>query len=327
MYIDFVEGHVVHELKAHHDHAGNPEEDDVKTGNQDTGWIVGLQFLGVLRPAQCREGPQCGREPGIEYVFILVQGIVGIEVVFFTNLFFTATDIHIVFLVIPGGDSVPPPDLSTDTPVLDITHPLEVGVFPVVRYETDFAGFNRLDGGPSQGGGLHKPLVGKQGFDNGTGTVATWLHQLVVIDFFQQILCIEVSNHAFTCLEPIQADIGSRKQLAFIFLVGAYLGIDGHDVDQTTMRLSCNGLFVAMALPDLVIVKVMGRGDLDATGTKLGIDIVVGNNRDASACQRQFNKLTQQVLVAFVTGVDSNSGIAQHGFWSGGGDDKVTLAI
>ncbi len=44
--IDFLERYVVHELQAHHDHAGDPEEDDVEAGDQHAGGVEGFQALG-----------------------------------------------------------------------------------------------------------------------------------------------------------------------------------------------------------------------------------------------------------------------------------------
>ena len=41
--VDLAEGHVVHELQAHHDHAGHPEEDDVEAGDQHAGGVEGLR--------------------------------------------------------------------------------------------------------------------------------------------------------------------------------------------------------------------------------------------------------------------------------------------
>ena len=41
--IDFMEGHVIHEFQAHHDHPRNPEKNDVEAGNQDIARIEGLE--------------------------------------------------------------------------------------------------------------------------------------------------------------------------------------------------------------------------------------------------------------------------------------------
>ncbi len=72
--VDLAEGHVAHELEAHHDHARHPEEDDVEAGDQDRGGVEGLQARGLFRPAQGGEGPEGGAEPGVEDIRVLLQG-------------------------------------------------------------------------------------------------------------------------------------------------------------------------------------------------------------------------------------------------------------
>ncbi|MOA12824.1 hypothetical protein D3C78_1328460 [compost metagenome] len=45
------------EVHGHHDHAGDPEEDDVEAGHHHAGWVELTQRVGVLWPAERREGP------------------------------------------------------------------------------------------------------------------------------------------------------------------------------------------------------------------------------------------------------------------------------
>jgi hypothetical protein len=67
----------LHEVHGHHDHPGDPEENDVEAGDQHIGWVEGFQIRGVLRPAEGGERPQRRREPGIEYIFVLTQSNFG----------------------------------------------------------------------------------------------------------------------------------------------------------------------------------------------------------------------------------------------------------
>ncbi|MNU07966.1 hypothetical protein D3C72_2538030 [compost metagenome] len=48
---------ILHEMQAHHNHAGNPEEDDVEAGDQNIGLIVFFEFRRLVRPAERRERP------------------------------------------------------------------------------------------------------------------------------------------------------------------------------------------------------------------------------------------------------------------------------
>ena len=73
MDVDGVERHLVHEVHAHHHHAGDPEEDDVEAGDQHVGRVVALQLRRLVRPAQRRERPERGGEPGVEHVLVARQ--------------------------------------------------------------------------------------------------------------------------------------------------------------------------------------------------------------------------------------------------------------
>ena len=82
-----------------------------------------------------------------------------------------------------------------------------------------------------------------------------------------------------------------------------------------------------MALADFVVVKIVGRCNLDAAGAKIRIDIVVANNGNIPVRQRQANGLADQVAIARVLRVNRDSSIAEHGFRSSGRDNQMTRAI
>ena len=73
MDVDILERDLPHEFEPHHLHPGNPEEDDVKTGDQDRGGIKGFQLRGLVRPAERGERPEGGGEPGVEDIGVLFQ--------------------------------------------------------------------------------------------------------------------------------------------------------------------------------------------------------------------------------------------------------------
>ena len=61
------------QVHAHHHHARYPEENNIKTSDQHIGGVEGFEAFGMLWPALGGKGPQCGGEPGIQYIFVLVQ--------------------------------------------------------------------------------------------------------------------------------------------------------------------------------------------------------------------------------------------------------------
>ena len=78
---------------------------------------------------------------------------------------------------------------------------------------------------------------------------------------------------------------------------------------------------------DLKVVRVVRRGDLDDAGAEVHLDIVVADNRNLAANQRQDDRLADQVLVALVLRVDGNGGIAEHRFRAGGGQLEIAAAV
>ena len=73
MDVDVVERDLLHEVEPHHHHARDPEEDDVEAGDEHAGGIEALELLGLLGPAERRERPQGGGEPGVEDVGVALK--------------------------------------------------------------------------------------------------------------------------------------------------------------------------------------------------------------------------------------------------------------
>ena len=61
------------EMRGHHNHAGDPEEDDFVAGNQHAGRDKRFHGFGVgfaVFPSQCGERYERGGEPGVQHVFV-----------------------------------------------------------------------------------------------------------------------------------------------------------------------------------------------------------------------------------------------------------------
>ena len=69
--VDGVEGHLAGVLDAEHDHAGDPEEEDVVAGLHDAAGVEGAEVVGLVGPAQGGMRPEAGAEPGVEDVRVL----------------------------------------------------------------------------------------------------------------------------------------------------------------------------------------------------------------------------------------------------------------
>ena len=134
--VDVAERHLAGEVQRHHDHPGDPEEDDVVAGDQHVGGQEQVLLDRLGRPAEGRERELRGRVPGVEHVFVArelaaVAGGRGLR----SRLVFAARDEQLAAAAVPGRDLVAPPELARDAPVLDVLHPLVPGVDPLRRHE------------------------------------------------------------------------------------------------------------------------------------------------------------------------------------------------
>src|SRR5690606_30420054 len=199
---------VFHEVHGHHDHPGNPEEDDVETGHQHVRGVEGFQALGDFRPAQGAKGPQGGAEPGVQNVVVLFQFQVCGQVVLLAYFVFVTAHIDVAFGIVPGRNPVAPPELAGDTPVLDVAHPGEVHVLVLFGHKLDTAVFHSFDGGLGQGLGIGEPLVCEHRLDDQAGAVATGHAQYVVFDLFDQAFGFHVCHDLLAGGLASQAGIG-----------------------------------------------------------------------------------------------------------------------
>ena len=71
--INRLERGLAHVLHTGEDHASNPEEDNIIAGNERRGRGRNSQAPWSCPPAERGERPQSGREPGIQYVLLLMD--------------------------------------------------------------------------------------------------------------------------------------------------------------------------------------------------------------------------------------------------------------
>ena len=310
--INFREWRAVHELETHHDHPGDPEEDDIEAGDKHGRRVISVEIACLLRPAERRKGPQRRGEPGIEDILVLCKRhfVTMMRLCLLPRRLFIAGDKCVSILVVPGRDPVSPPELAADAPVLDVPHPFEIGFRPVVRNEPDRPIFHGADGRFRQRTCFYIPLIRQVGLDYRTAAITPWHHQLVVVCFLDKTERLQILDNAFSCLESIQPAIG----------VGRVVIETGIDIEEIYF-------FQVVPLADLVIVEVVRRGDFHATAAELRIDIVVCDNRDAAAGQRKIDHAADEMPVTFVIRANGHGGIAQHRLRTGRGHDQEILRV
>ena len=302
------EGNLAHELQPHHDHPGDPEEDDVVGRDQGRGGVEALEVFGLLRPAQGRERPQGRGEPGVQNVRILVDrrtaaGGAGLRVLPAHGHFFAIP-------AVPHRDAVAPPQLAGNAPVADVAQPVGVGVLPALREEAHLSALPGGQGLVGQGAHADEPLIRKKRLDQGPAAVAVADRMQVPLFGHEQPGGLEVLDHSPAPFENRQAAVGFRH-------VVVESAVGAQDVDA--------GQVVADA--DLVVVGVVPRGHLDHPGAELPVHVGVLNHGQPAVGQGQEHLPPGQPTVALVLGVHRHRRVAEHGLGPGGGDFDRTLRV
>ncbi len=115
------------------------------------------------------------------------------------------------------------------------------------------------------------------------------------IDALEKSGAVQLRDYAFARLESIEA----AKTLR-------------HVVVQSRARSEDVDLRQPVPQSDLVVVEIVRRGDLDATGPECGVDVGVGDDGNQPLRQRQPDILANQVAIAFVVRIHSDGSVAEH---------------
>ena len=317
MDVHVLEGDAAGEVLGHHDHAGDPEEDDVVAGHQyGRGQIkVKRRLFIALRvgPADRGEGHHGRREPRIEHIVVLRE--LDAFACLLLSFLFVAGDIDVARFVVPSRNAVAPPELTRNAPILNVFKPLTINALPFLRENVDFARFDgfktdfgdrfaRITG--AFAGRLahgHVPLFREHRFDDFARAGHARHHVLMRLDVDQKAERFEVFDSGLAAFVAIHAAVLGRA--VFIHVSGL--------VEYAQH-------FEVVTLADLKVIEVVSRRDLDATRTEVLVDVLVGNHRNFAIGERQLEHLAHQVLVAFVVGVNSNGLIAEECFRTGSGN-------
>mmetsp|Transcript_3095 Transcript_3095/g.9184 ORF Transcript_3095/g.9184 Transcript_3095/m.9184 type:complete len:352 (+) Transcript_3095:1410-2465(+) len=157
---------------------------------------------------------------------------------------------------------MPPPKLPRHAPVLDVLEPHPINLLEPLRY--DFC-LTTLHGGQRRPGKtlhLDEPLLAHQRLDNLPATLRPRDSLRVWLILNAQTARHQILPELFPRHEPVQTLVLSGVPIQRPVVV--------HDVDELQV----------VPLPELVIVNIVPRRDLQCTGSKLHIHVRVGNDRN-----------------------------------------------
>ena len=301
------EGNLAREVNARHDHAGDPEEQDVVARDEHRGGIEVRQIGRLIGPAQRGKRPEPGRKPRVEHVFVLHHA--GLGLLDRHHEAFRFVDLAVFVRVVPDRNAVAPPDLAADAPVADVFHPAEVLVGPPLRIEADLPPTYGLDGGLGQWLHPHEPLPGEHRLDDRLRAAGDGHRVAVGLHLFEQPLRPQVLDDALARFEAIQTRIRPT-----VFVDGA---VRVHDIDDRQ----------AVALADFEVVLVVAGRDLEGACAEVSLHVLVGNDRDFAPDERKPHLLADQVAVALVFGMHGHGRVAQHRLGARRGDRDVAAAV
>jgi hypothetical protein len=114
-------------LKPRHDHARDPEKDNIRRGYEIA---RGIKFRPRDRIHRF-ERPEPARKPSVEHVRVLLPVFrVGWRLDADVDGFASG---FAFLLLIPDGNAMTPPELTTDAPILDVLQPVLVDRLPALR--------------------------------------------------------------------------------------------------------------------------------------------------------------------------------------------------
>ena len=252
---DVVEWHLVGEVERAHDHASDPQGNDVAGGDQDLRGVVGLKLGRVVRPALSGKGPQLGAEPSVQHVLVLVHMVaaaLGADVSVLHESVGPAA-----VLAVEDRDAMAPPQLARNAPVLEVVHPGEVGVGPAGRVELDLAALDDLGRALLELVHGNEPLLGKPGLQRGVAAVAVHDGVVQLLDVVEQAVLVE----------PLDDGLAT--------LVAAHAAELAVALDDDRVLVEDVDLLEVVRLAHGVVVGVVGGRDLDEAGAVVGVHVPV----------------------------------------------------
>ena len=278
-------------------HTSNPEEDDVVATSKYACWEERVVVVGAYA-TKCGEGPKCATEPSVENVLVLVD--VCATAMWTTCWIRFLADFRTTIGAVPNWDTVSPPKLTRNTPVADVFHPVEVGVFVAFWVEGDVAIFNCRQSRLSKWLHLYKPLFGNNWLNSCVTTVATANVVCVWNNLLQNAHFLQFCNNLLARFVAVEA---GKLPCKFV-----HCAVVVHNADN----------WQVVALAHFEVVRVVRRSDFYNACTKFHINVLVGNNGDFAVDKGHYHSFANKVCVAWVVGVNCNGCVAQHCFRTGG---------
>ena len=211
-------------------------------------------------------------------------------------------------IAVPRRDLVAPPELAGNAPVVDILHPVIIGLAEALGHELDASVTHGLDGGLGQRLHLDEPLRARHRLNDRAAAVARADVVVIGLGLDEVALLLEIGHDGLARLITVETVVLAA-------------------VDDAGVLVEDKDLLEVVAQTDLIVVRVVAGRHLDAAGAEIELDVIVGHDGQLAAHERQDRRLADEMLVALVRRVDRNAGVAEHGLRTGGGNGEIVVAV
>ena len=198
------------------------------------------------------------------------------------GFFFGMGDENLAIRRIPGGDLVAPPKLAGNAPRLDIAHPGEEGVFPLLGREDRLPRLHRANSGGCECLGIHIPLHRQARFNRHARPITVGHHMRVRFDLLDQFQFFQPRHNRLARGEAILSGQPAHKFMIGNAISGGEMRADFFQ-HHTPFGIQHGWHGQIMAPPDLKIIEVMCGRDLDGARSLFRIGIFISHHWNGAA--------------------------------------------
>ena len=301
------ERNLLHEFHRHEHHTGNPEKNDVITGNHRRCRIPLVQDRRPVRPAHGGKRPERRGKPCIKNVRILADMFAsafraGLQIGTGRNDFTT-------IVAVPHRNTMSPPELAGNTPVMNIFQPLDIGRRKTFRNKFCFPRLHCFHSGTGKRFHFDKPLFRSKRFNNRMAARAVTDGMFFFFAFYKKPHIRKIFDDLFPALVAVHAIISAR-----LFV---HRAVFIHDDDGFQMVAFTHGK----------VIWIMGRCNLYTACTIFHIYIFISDDRNLSVSSRQLHPLPDQMRISFIFRINSDGRITGNRFRTGRRDAHSTFLI
>mmetsp|Transcript_24774 Transcript_24774/g.34144 ORF Transcript_24774/g.34144 Transcript_24774/m.34144 type:complete len:216 (+) Transcript_24774:1703-2350(+) len=195
-----------------------------------------------------------------------------------------------------------PPQLPGNAPIPNVLQPVPVHLVEPIWDDLEFPRVKRLQSGLGQWGHFDEPLRRNERLNNLAASLRSRHAVLVRLSLDHQAVGLHVFPQLRAGVEPVHRRVLPGLGIERPVLV--------HDVDNGQPN----------AFPNLVVVHIVARGDLESSSSKFHVHVVIGDDRNqAPATSGHHTLLADQMLVPLILWVHCDGGVPQNCLWASGG--------